>query len=43
MMETYDWPTEFRVRENTLALQTNHRSFESPWDGSEQVASTPGS
>ncbi|WP_303845727.1 hypothetical protein [Aeromonas sobria] len=43
MMETYDWPAEFRVRENTLALQTNHRSFESSWDGSEQTASTPGS
>lgn len=42
-METYDWPAEFRVRESTLALQTNHRSFESPWDGSEQTASTPGS
>ncbi|WP_045525048.1 hypothetical protein [Aeromonas caviae] len=42
-METYDWPVEFRVRESTLALQTNHRSFESTWTGSEQTASTPGS
>lgn len=42
-MNTYDWPAEFRVRENTITLQTNHRSFESPWDGSEQTASTPGS
>lgn len=42
-METYDWPAEFRVRESTLALQTNHRSFESTWTGSEQTSSTPGS
>lgn len=41
-METYDWPSEFRVRENTLVPQTNHRSFESSWVGSEQTASTPG-
>ncbi|WP_429152114.1 hypothetical protein [Aeromonas hydrophila] len=42
-MTIYDWPAEFRVRENTLDLETNGRSFESPWTGSEQTVTTPGS
>ncbi len=42
-MEIYDWPAEFRVRENSLDLETMGRVFESPFDGSEQTVATPGS
>ena len=42
-MEIYDWPAEFRVRENSLDLETMGRVFESSFDGSEETATTPGS
>ena len=41
-MEIYDWPAEFRVRENALDLETMGRVFESPFDGSEQTLAARG-
>lgn len=42
-MTIYDWPVGVRVRGLRLSLESNTRTFESPFTGDEQVVDTPGS
>lgn len=42
-MNVYDWPASVRVRGFRPSLESNSRSFESPFTGDEQVVDTLGS